>query len=219
MPPSRKATNSSEAVLGLGRERRIGGPGAPERPVLHEERRQQHEHRDEEDLVGEPVDPGKDHVVAADHERDQVVPERRDQHRHGHPEDHDGAVVGDERVVLGRRDDAPARHVHAREGELHAERVGEEAPDHRHEDAGEHVLHGDHLVVGGPQVLVEERLLVVRVFVRLLGSGVSDDGLSHASPSSGSSPGARRPRGTWSVRSPTPRPRAPRATGCGCARP
>ena len=96
-----------QAVLGLGRERRIGRPGAAEGAAFDEERREDDDRREQEDLVAEPIDPREHHVVRADHERDQVVAEGRDQDRHRDPEDHDRAVVGHERVVVGGRDLAP----------------------------------------------------------------------------------------------------------------
>ena len=79
----------------------------------------------------------------------QVVAERRDQHRHRHPEDHHRAVVGDERVVLARRDAArsPARCMPGNASCIR-NTYDEEAADQRHEHAGEQVLHADDLVVG-----------------------------------------------------------------------
>ena len=44
-------------------------------------------------------------------------------------------------------------------GQLHAERVGHEAADQRHRHTRKHVLHGDHLVIGGEEILAYEALL------------------------------------------------------------
>ena len=101
--PERRA-KWRQVVLRLRGERRIGGPGATEAAAFDEEGRQQDDRAEQEDLIREPVDLREDHVVRADHQRDQEVPEGGDQDGHRDPEDHDRAVVRDQRVVLAGRD-------------------------------------------------------------------------------------------------------------------
>jgi len=86
-------------------------------------------------------------------------------------------VYGIGGVAFAGAHDAVERDVLAREGLLHAEHVGGVPADRGERHAREHVLEGDHLVVGRPQVLLEEGLLRVTVRVRIVRGvryGVSD---------------------------------------------
>ena len=170
--PQRRA-GGCHVVVGVGRERWVGGPRTVEAAALHEERRYEDDRRNEEHLVAEPVDAGKHHVIAADHQRDEQVAKRGDEHRHGEPENHDGAVVCDRGIVFQRRHVAEAGDELAGEGKLHAKRIGEKPADERHEDARPHVLLSDDLVIRRPEVLQEEVLLfvVAMIVVGVVGSG------------------------------------------------
>src|SRR5690606_32539355 len=68
------------------------------------------------------------------------------------------------------RHHAVARDLGAGERELHAEGVREVASDERHEQAGEEVLEPEDLVVGRPEVLLDEALVSVPMVVGVVGS-------------------------------------------------
>ncbi len=144
-------------VRHVGRERGVAGPPAGRAAAGHDRREQEHHRREEEHPVRSHVQLREGHVLGADHQRDQQVAEAGDQDRHGDPEDHDGAVHGHGRVVDLRIEEAPeAAGLHARE--LRADRRGGGAAEQRHDQAGDHVLLGDHLVIGGEDVLRDEAL-------------------------------------------------------------
>ena len=91
-------------------------------------------------------------------------------------------MVRDEGIVLAGGDHAVPRNRQAREGELHPEDVCHETADHRHGHAGEHVLHGDDLVVRGPDVLQDALGPVMSVIVVGMAVGQIDRRFNHFGP-------------------------------------
>ncbi len=75
-------------------------------------------------------------------------------------------------LYSGGRHASEAAARRARERQLHAEDVDGEAADQRHHHAGEQVLHADHLVIGRPEVLLDEARLVVTGVMAVTAVGV-----------------------------------------------
>ena len=126
----------------LGRERRVAEPPGVRRGA-HEPAGVQEEPAEEEDPVGERVEPRESDVPRADHERDQVV-EEGDRERHQRQEHHAGPVHGEELVVaLGAQELA----VGARE--LEPDQEGLDPGDQEEREGGRAVEETDPLVVDG----------------------------------------------------------------------
>ena len=64
-------------------------------------------------------------------------------------------------LYLPGRDDSETGNMLVRKSQLHAEDVGEEAADQGHRHAREQILHGDHLVIGGPEIFLKNSRLGV----------------------------------------------------------
>jgi len=145
----------------VGGERRVGGPARAGGPEGGEEGGQHQELREQERPERVHVEAREGHVPRADHERDEQVPEAADQDgRHGE-EDHDEPVRGEELLVHGRADQAPApaeeEAAHQRDGAigeapLPADEHGERAAEEQEEQPRPEELPGDHLVVDGEDV-------------------------------------------------------------------
>ena len=189
--PQRRA-DRRQVIGAAGGKRGIGGPGAAKRAALDQKRSEKNESAQQENLIRKAIDSRKRHVVAADHQRDQEISECGDEHGHGHPENHDAAVHGDQRVVLARRNDPVPGNMLIGKAQLHAEDVREIAADHGHRHAGEQILHGDDLVVGGPEVFLKKSRLGVlnfrahrRTSAIVAGPSVADAGIAGCSATAG----------------------------------
>jgi hypothetical protein len=129
---------------------------------------------------GEPerchVQPRKGHVGGTHLQRYEQVPEEADQKRHDREEDHDRAVHRHQRVVElgqqdasrrhGLREDRTPGHGLARIAQLPSHHHREQAAHDEEEEAHEHELLRDRLVIGGEDVLADERDVVIHVLVR-----------------------------------------------------
>ena len=157
----KRRSQRRQVVNAIRRKRRIRCPRASKRAALYQKRRKQNQRAKQEYLVRKPIDSREHHVVAADHQRDQIISKGRYQHRHGYPENHDAAVNGHQRVIPVRRHQSVARHYVPGKRELHAENVCEISADQRQRRSSKQILHGNHFVIGRPQVLVEEAEFVM----------------------------------------------------------
>ena len=104
---------------------------------------------EQEDPVGERVQPRERHVARADQQREQVDREPR-QHRQRVEEDHRDAVHREELVVLLRRQQ---RLVRLRQLKAHDQRL-DAAEDQEHEGRDD-VAHAERLVIDGAEPAVE----------------------------------------------------------------
>ena len=94
-------------------ERRVCRPAGCGRATRHEERRDEHERRQQGDPVRQHVQERERHVSCADLERHEVVPESADEHVRDEKKHHDRAVHRHDSEIELRRHDAT--HVSGRQ--------------------------------------------------------------------------------------------------------
>ena len=124
------------------REARVAEPAAVGRRA-DEEAGVQEQAAEQEDPVGQRVQPGEGHVARADHQRDHVV-EEGGAERHDGQEHHRGAVHGEERVErLG------AHHRAVRSRQLQADDQRLDPAEQEERERGDPVEDADPLVIDG----------------------------------------------------------------------
>ena len=166
-------------------ERRIRRPARLRGAARHEEAGEHDDAAEEVHPVAHHVELGERHVGRADLQRHHEVAEAADRERHDAEKHHDRAVHRAELVVELRQHDAARRLVRAEPVADHRNRmagIGQLKPHQHHQaeaeqqkqEAGDRVLHADHLVVQGEHVLAPEaQLLVTRARARARGRGPS----------------------------------------------
>jgi hypothetical protein len=154
--------NAHEAVLALNEHRQ---------DQQDQSRRQQPERN--------VVHPREGHVRRTDHDRNEPVAEAPDHGRHDHEEDHQQAVCGDEHiehVLAGIQRQTFVNAVHhlgktmeildSRLLQFHAHEDGQNATDKAGENGEPKVHRADVLVVGGEQVALDPRRVIIMRVVR-----------------------------------------------------